>query len=86
MRQPERTCVGCGQKRPKRELVRLVLEGGRVQVDAAQTRAGRGAYLCSAECVRKAVSRRSFGRAFRGAADVGEVEALCAGVRTARRW
>ena len=46
---PQRTCVACGQVRPKRELVRLVriAEGG-VEVDSDGKKVGRGAYLCPA--------------------------------------
>ncbi|MCH7712990.1 MAG: YlxR family protein [Chloroflexi bacterium] len=44
---PERTCVGCGQKRPKRELVRVVRtpQGG-LLLDTTGKTPGRGAYLC----------------------------------------
>jgi predicted RNA-binding protein YlxR (DUF448 family) len=46
---PQRTCVACGEVRPKRELVRLVrVSGGSVEVDPAGKKAGRGAYLCPA--------------------------------------
>jgi len=46
---PQRTCVACGEVRPKRELVRLVLvSGGGVEVDPSGKKAGRGAYLCPA--------------------------------------
>ena len=44
---PQRSCVGCGEVKPKRELVRLVrVSGGAVEVDIAGKKAGRGAYLC----------------------------------------
>jgi len=44
---PQRTCVGCGQIRSKREMVRVVrtLDGG-VEIDETGKRSGRGAYLC----------------------------------------
>jgi predicted RNA-binding protein YlxR (DUF448 family) len=49
---PQRTCVACGEVRPKRELIRLVrISGGGVEVDPGGKRAGRGAYLCpTTEC------------------------------------
>lgn len=49
---PQRTCVACGEVRPKRELIRLVrVSSGVVEVDSGGKRAGRGAYLCPApEC------------------------------------
>lgn len=44
---PERTCIGCGQKRPKLELVRVVrTPQGSLQVDITGKNPGRGAYLC----------------------------------------
>ena len=49
---PHRTCVACGEVRPKQELIRLIrISGGGVEVDPGGNRAGRGAYLCPApEC------------------------------------
>jgi hypothetical protein len=47
---PLRTCVGCQQTRPKRELIRLVRTGdGVVEVDPSGKKAGRGAYICPAQ-------------------------------------
>ena len=45
---PMRTCIGTGQKHPKREMVRLILtEDGHVSVDPTGKRSGsRGAYIC----------------------------------------
>jgi predicted RNA-binding protein YlxR (DUF448 family) len=43
---PQRTCVACGEVRPKREMVRLVRVSGGVVVDPSGRKAGRGAYLC----------------------------------------
>jgi predicted RNA-binding protein YlxR (DUF448 family) len=46
---PERTCVACGQKRPKRGLTRIVrTPQGAVLVDLTGKDPGRGAYLCEA--------------------------------------
>ena len=44
---PQRTCVGCRQVAPKREMVRIVRTvDGLVEVDPTGKKAGRGAYLC----------------------------------------
>lgn len=44
---PQRTCLGCRQKKEKTELLRIVCTmGGRVEVDAQAKKPGRGAYLC----------------------------------------
>ena len=46
---PERTCLVCKQKRPKRELTRIVrTPDGAVEIDPKGKKAGRGAYLCGA--------------------------------------
>ena len=66
-REPVRTCIGCGTKRPQRELRRLCLSSeGELMVDRDRRAPGRGAYLCGPGCLSAAVKRRSLGRAFRG--------------------
>lgn len=43
---PQRTCVGCFQVRPKREMVRIVrTPEGRVEIDPTGKKNGRGVYL-----------------------------------------
>jgi predicted RNA-binding protein YlxR (DUF448 family) len=53
---PMRMCVGCGEMKPKKELIRIVTDPeGNVSVDPAGKKAGRGAYICkSSECLKKA--------------------------------
>ena len=54
---PERRCVGCGEKKQKRELIRIVrLAGdGGVELDPTGKKSGRGAYICpSKSCLKKA--------------------------------
>ena len=47
---PVRTCVSCGLKAAKRDLLRIVSSpDGRLEVDVVGKLNGRGAYLC-AEC------------------------------------
>jgi predicted RNA-binding protein YlxR (DUF448 family) len=65
--QPERTCLGCGKKQPKKLLHRLVLnDAHQPVVDDPQTAPGRGAYLCGVGCLKAAIKRKAFQRAFRG--------------------
>ncbi|MGD8253716.1 MAG: YlxR family protein [Syntrophobacterales bacterium] len=46
-RQPRRTCIVCGSKRVKVELLRLALdEKNKVCLDYRQRRQGRGSYVC----------------------------------------
>lgn len=66
--QPVRTCIGCGARRDKAELVRLVASAGQVVVDGEQRATGRGAYVCDVRCAEKAVGRKALNRALRGRA------------------
>ncbi|RPJ63122.1 MAG: YlxR family protein [Dehalococcoidia bacterium] len=43
---PGRTCVACRATRGKRELVRLVVSEGLIEVDPKGKKPGRGVYLC----------------------------------------
>ncbi len=44
---PQRTCVACGEKKAKRELVRIVrTDSGAAEIDTTGKKSGRGAYLC----------------------------------------
>ena len=44
---PLRTCISCGEKRNKKELIRLVLDRhGRLIKDELGREQGRGAYIC----------------------------------------
>lgn len=53
---PERRCVGCGESKDKRELIRVVrTPEGDVCLDATGKKSGRGAYIChSLSCFKKA--------------------------------
>ncbi|MCS7207152.1 MAG: YlxR family protein [Dehalococcoidia bacterium] len=65
---PQRTCAGCGAKRPKGELVRIVrLANGEVAVDPTRKRPGRGTYLCpTPSCWDIALKRGRLEHALRG--------------------
>ena len=54
---PLRICVGCREKKPKRELLRLVrTPGGEIRLDPGGKMSGRGAYICrQASCLAKAL-------------------------------
>ncbi|SDL50330.1 LSU ribosomal protein L7AE [Geoalkalibacter ferrihydriticus] len=64
----QRSCLGCRKALDKSSLVRYVLAAdGQVTVDFRQKLPGRGAYTCvSRKCLREAVRREQFRRAFRG--------------------
>ena len=65
-RTPMRMCTGCGEMKPKTELVRVVRSPeGEVSVDLTGKKAGRGAYICrSAECLNAARKKKRFEKAF----------------------
>lgn len=67
---PTRTCVGCGQRGPKDDLLRLVCgPDGFVRVDVSRREPGRGAHVHpKVDCLVKAEGPRALGRAFRGRA------------------
>ena len=63
---PTRMCTGCGEMKPKRELVRVVKnKEGEISLDLTGKKPGRGAYVCrSAECLAKARKQKRLERAF----------------------
>ena len=63
---PLRKCIGCGEMKDKRELVRVVRnKEGEISLDLYGKKPGRGAYICrSAECLTKAQKARRLERAF----------------------
>ncbi|SDM86202.1 RNase P modulator RnpM [Acetanaerobacterium elongatum] len=68
-RVPLRMCTGCGEMKPKRELVRVVKSAeGEVSLDLTGRKAGRGAYVCkNPDCLKKARKSKRIERAFASA-------------------
>jgi len=64
---PIRTCAGCHQERPKREMVRVVRSAdGVVALDETGKLPGRGTYLCrSQQCWRTALKNGALARALK---------------------
>ena len=52
---PERKCMGCGEKFPKKDLLRVVRDpDGEISVDLAGKKNGRGVYICkNPDCFKK---------------------------------
>ncbi|MBR4439097.1 MAG: YlxR family protein, partial [Clostridia bacterium] len=45
---PLRKCIGCGESKPKKELLRVVSpKDGEVRLDLTGKADGRGAYICA---------------------------------------
>ncbi len=64
---PLRQCVGCGQMKGKREMVRILrTEDNEICVDVTGKKNGRGAYVCrSGECLRQARKNKGLERSFK---------------------
>lgn len=86
---PMRKCTGCGQMKPKRDLIRVVkapdskdengqiLSKGEVSLDTVGKKPGRGAYICnSADCLNKAIKAKRLERVFAQAIPDEVFEAL----------
>ena len=63
---PMRKCNGCGEQKPKKELVRIVKSpNGEVSLDLTGKASGRGAYICNnADCLQKARKSHRIDKAF----------------------
>jgi len=74
----DRTCLGCRKVLQRDDLVRYVVgPQGEIVLDYRGRLPGRGAYTCiDAGCIRQAVARRQFERAFRGRAQAPEADRL----------
>lgn len=74
---PLRMCTGCGEMKPKKELVRVVkapepkneagesVGQGEISLDLTGRKPGRGAYVCrNLDCLKAARKARRFEKAF----------------------
>lgn len=61
---PLRKCTGCGEMKPKKELVRVIkTTDDRIVIDATGRMNGRGAYIChSSECLKRAIKTKAIER------------------------
>ena len=64
---PLRQCIGCGEMKSKKEMIRVIKTAdGEIFLEATGRKNGRGAYLCpSMECFKKAVKGRGLERSFK---------------------
>ena len=55
MNLPQRTCMGCNEKKDKSELIRIVKnKQNEISIDRTGKKPGRGAYICDkVECLEK---------------------------------
>ena len=61
---PQRQCMGCRERKAKRELIREVRgTDGNVSLDFGGKAPGRGAYICpNADCLKKALRSKALDR------------------------
>ena len=61
---PQRQCMGCRERKAKRELIRVGrTPEGTVRLDFGGKMNGRGAYLCpNPECLKKAIRAKALER------------------------
>ena len=61
---PQRQCMGCRERKAKRELIRMVRgTDGNVSLDFGGKMNGRGAYICpDPECLKKAIRSKALDR------------------------
>ncbi len=66
---PMRMCTGCGEMKPKRELIRVVKSPeGQISLDKTGRSPGRGAYVCpDLACLQKARKSKRLERVFASA-------------------
>ena len=59
-KQPQRTCMGCNEKKDKKELIRIVKnKENEISIDRTGKKEGRGAYICDKiECLEKAIKSK----------------------------
>ena len=61
---PQRQCMGCRERKEKRELIRVVRSPeGEVSLDFRGKAPGRGAYICpKMDCLKRAIRAKSLER------------------------
>ena len=61
---PQRQCMGCRERKAKREMIRVVRSPeGQVGLDFSGKAPGRGAYLCpNPECLKRAIKAKALDR------------------------
>lgn len=64
---PMRQCVGCGEMKSKKEMMRVLkTPEGPIVLDVTGRKNGRGAYLCkNLDCLKKARKNKGLERSFK---------------------
>ena len=63
---PLRRCMGCNEKKEKKELIRIVNVNNVAQIDLTGKKEGRGAYICrNEECLNKAIKNKRLSKSLK---------------------
>lgn len=65
-RQPQRTCMGCNEKKDKKDFIRIVKnKDNEINIDRTGKMEGRGAYICdNINCLEKVIKSKRLERVF----------------------
>lgn len=75
---PMRQCVGCGEMKPKKDLIRVLKTAeNEILIDKTGKKNGRGAYICSSkECLEMSIKNHGLERSFKIKIDKGVYDML----------
>ncbi|QWR78041.1 YlxR family protein [Candidatus Magnetomonas plexicatena] len=74
---PQRTCVSCRAKKGRAELLRLVVENGRLVYDRGKVLSGRGYHVCrEKQCIDVLMRGKRLKKIFKVDVEVGSLEHL----------
>lgn len=64
---PQRTCIGCNEKKDKKEFIRIVKDNqNNISIDRTGKANGRGAYICdNLDCLEKAIKNKKIEKSFK---------------------
>ena len=75
---PMRQCVGCGEMKSKKEMLRVIKTAEEeILLDTTGKKNGRGAYICpNGECLKKAIKSKGLERSLKTAIPQEVIENL----------
>lgn len=75
--EPMRTCIGCRESKPKKDMIRVCCYEGCLSVDLTGRAKGRGVYICrDKECLSKMIKKKALNRGFRTGFDDAALKAV----------
>lgn len=72
-----RTCIGCGRRSDKRSFARISrTSDGTIGLDRTNRGPGRGAYVCSIDCLRQSADSKKINRALKCNVPEGAIDQI----------